>query len=95
MAGQESQWTDKVAKAIANIQKKLRQHTPPVVESHQNGLEEAWSALGGTRGGLDTLGSHPFPSLPEDKGSSPTHRSFSLIRAKLHPLSTMNMFTCK
>jgi septation ring formation regulator EzrA len=27
MAGQESQWTDKVAKAIASILKKLRQHT--------------------------------------------------------------------
>src|SRR3989442_10006264 len=27
MAGQESLWTENVAKAIANIQKKLRQHT--------------------------------------------------------------------
>ena len=27
MAGQESQWAQNVAKAIANIQKKLRQHT--------------------------------------------------------------------
>jgi two-component SAPR family response regulator len=31
-AGQESQWTENVAKAIANIQKKLRQHTATAQE---------------------------------------------------------------